>query len=50
MEELGGLDDEDTEAAKIYIEQLKSMIEESKKKALEEKRKENIAAAKKHLE
>ena len=34
MRELDGLEDEDAEAAKIYIEQIKASIEEEKKLAI----------------
>jgi|LauGreDrversion4_2_1035121.scaffolds.fasta_scaffold93355_1 hypothetical protein len=37
MGELDDLDEEGIEAAKIYIQQLKGMIDDSKKKALKEK-------------
>jgi hypothetical protein len=34
MGELDDLDEEGVEAAKIYVQQLKDLVEESKKKAL----------------
>jgi hypothetical protein len=37
LEELDELDQDEFEAAKIYIQQLKSLVNESKKKALKEK-------------
>lgn len=37
MEELDDLDQDGIEAAKIYIQQLKALVDESKKKALKEK-------------
>ncbi len=49
MGELDDLDEEGIEAAKIYIQQLKGMIDDSKKKALKEKQANNIELAKKHL-
>ena len=49
MGELDNLDDEETESAKIYVEQIKSQIEEEKKKAIAEKRANNIEKAKKHM-
>ena len=47
--ELEGLDDEDTEAAKLYIEQIRGLADEEKKQALKEKKANNIDKAKKHL-
>lgn len=49
MGELDDLDEEGIESAKIYIQQLKALVEESKKKALKEKQANNIEVAKKHL-
>ena len=49
MGELDDLDDEGVEAAKIYIKQLKDLVEECKQKALKEKKAENIELAKKYL-
>jgi hypothetical protein len=37
MGELNDLDQDGIEAAKIYIQQLKGLVDESKKKALKEK-------------
>jgi hypothetical protein len=37
MGELDDLDQDGIEAAKIYIQQLKALVDESKKKALKEK-------------
>lgn len=37
MGELEDMDEEGTEAAKVYINQLKGLVEDSKKKALKEK-------------
>ena len=50
MEELDDMDEEGVESAKIYISQLKQLIEESKKNALKEKQSNNIEVAKKHLQ
>ena len=50
MGELEDMDEEGTEAAKVYISQLKGLVEDSKKKALKEKQANNIEVAKKHLQ
>lgn len=49
LKELGELDDEDTESAKIYIQQLKKQVEEEKRAAIKEKKANNIEKAKNHL-
>jgi hypothetical protein len=49
MGELDEMDEEGLEAAKIYIKQLKDLVEDSKKKALKEKQANNIEKAKSHL-
>ena len=49
MDDDENFEDEETESAKIYIEQIKFQIEEEKKKDITEKRASNIEKAKKHM-